>query len=125
MKSKPIYTEEQFQERLNKELRQSIAAIANLKAKNEKLEKSNKKLYCKALKLEDRLTELSIGTHEMKFKSEICIFRPFAIKDLQRQIIREMDKEDCIKYEDLEDGTVMASVRVLDWHNHEVKSFIE
>ena len=47
MKSKPIYTEEQFQERLNKELRQSIAAIANLKAKNEKLEKSNKNLFHK------------------------------------------------------------------------------
>ena len=125
MKSKPIYTEEQFQERLNKELRQAVAAIANLKAKNEKLEKSNEKLSSRACALNGRLVELCVGIHEMKFKSEICTFRPFAIKDLQRQIIREMDEEGCIKYEDLEDGTVMASVRVLDWHNHKVKSFIE
>lgn len=125
MKSKPIYTEEQFQERLNKELRQAVATIANLKAENEKLEKGKEWFSRRAAKLEDRLVELSAGTHEMKFKSEICTYHPYAIKDLQKQIIREMDKEDCIKYEDLEDGTVMASVRVLDWRNHEVKSFIE
>lgn len=125
MKSKPIYTEEQFQERLNKELRQAVATIANLKAENEKLEKGKEWFSRRAAKLEDRLVELSAGTREMKFKSEICTYHPYAIKDLQKQIIREMDKEDCIKYEDLEDGTVMASVRVLDWRNHEVKSFIE
>lgn len=125
MKSEPIYTEEQFQECLNKELKEAIDVIEKHKKYISLLESKNEQLLKSDRLCNDRFSELRMATHTMRFKSEICTYRPYAIKDIQQQIINEMDKEDCIKYDDLEDGTVMASVRVLDWRNRKVLRFVE
>ena len=125
MKSKPKYTEIQFQERLNEELKDALDLIEKLEECNASLARYNEEILKQLSYYKDRTVELGMGVHELKFVSDICTYRPLAIRELQGKIISEMDKDGCIKYEFLEDGAVMASARVLDWLPHEVKSFTE
>lgn len=128
MKKKHKYSEEEFQECLqlclNSELKEAIAVIEHFKKENGDLKQENERLERNfisarrdAVSLKNRLIEMGQGLHEWKFHSEICTYRPIAIKELKQKIIEEMDEQGCIEYADLEDGTVSASVRVLDWKN--------
>lgn len=125
MRSKPIYTELQFQERLNEELKDALDLIEKLEEYNASLARYNEEILKQLSHFKDLTVEFGMGVHDIKFVSDICTYRPLAIRELQGKIISEMSKEGCIKYEFLEDGAVMASAKVLDWLPHEVKSFTE